>query len=61
MEGPLLDDAATRHPEVAWSFVYTREAHPGEYVGDHRAFDDKVDDARLLRDVGRDPAADPPR
>lgn len=50
MEGPLLDDAATRHPEVAWYFVYTREAHPGEHVAHHRTFDDKLDNARLLRD-----------
>jgi hypothetical protein len=35
---------------VAWYFVYTREAHPGEHVGAHRSFDDKLARARLLRD-----------
>lgn len=50
MEGPLLDDAATRHPEVAWYFCYTREAHPGEHVAHHATFADKRDNARRLRD-----------
>jgi hypothetical protein len=31
-------------------FVYTREAHPGEHVDAHRTFDDKLANARLLRD-----------
>ena len=31
-------------------FVYTREAHPGELVGPHDTFDDKLASARLLRD-----------
>jgi hypothetical protein len=35
---------------VAWFFVYTREAHPGEHVGHHATFDDKLANARLLRD-----------
>jgi hypothetical protein len=35
---------------VAWYFVYTREAHPGEHVGHHATFDDKLTNARLLRD-----------
>jgi hypothetical protein len=35
---------------VAWFFVYTREAHPGERVGHHATFADKVANARLLRD-----------
>jgi hypothetical protein len=35
---------------VAWYFVYTREAHPGEQVGHHATFDDKLANARLLRD-----------
>ncbi len=33
-----------------WFFVYTREAHPGEEVGHHTTFDDKLANARLLRD-----------
>ena len=35
---------------MAWYFVYTREAHPGEDVGAHRTFDDKLACAELLRD-----------
>lgn len=35
---------------MAWYFVYTREAHPGERVGHHRTFSDKLANARLLRD-----------
>lgn len=31
-------------------FVYTREAHPGEHVDAHDTFDDKLGNARLLRD-----------
>ena len=30
--------------------MYTREAHPGEIVGPHTAFGDKLASARLLRD-----------
>jgi hypothetical protein len=35
---------------VAWYFVYTREAHPGEHVGHHGSFETKLANARLLRD-----------
>lgn len=35
---------------MAWYFVYTREAHPGERVGHHRSFEEKRANARLLRD-----------
>lgn len=31
-------------------FLYTREAHPGQLVGPHDTFEDKVASARLLRD-----------
>jgi hypothetical protein len=31
-------------------FLYTREAHPGERVGPHGSFDEKLAGARLLRD-----------
>jgi hypothetical protein len=41
---------ADRHPDTAWFFVYTREAHPGEDVGPHDSFETKVASARLLRD-----------
>jgi len=35
---------------VAWWFVYTREAHPGESVPHHSDLGVKLDNARLLRD-----------
>jgi hypothetical protein len=35
---------------VAWFFLYTREAHPGENIGPHDTFDKKLSNARLLRD-----------
>lgn len=35
---------------MAWYFVYTREAHPGEDVAHHTGFDVKLANARLLRD-----------
>lgn len=41
---------ADRTPGVDWAFIYTREAHPGEHVGHHETFDDKLSNARLLRD-----------
>ena len=41
---------ADRHPAVVFFFVYTREAHPGEHLGAHRTFDDKLAAARKLHD-----------
>ena len=38
-----------RHPEIAWVFIYTREAHPGENVPHHDTLDRKLASARLLR------------
>ncbi len=35
---------------MAFYVVYTREAHPGEHVGHHRTFEDKLANAGLLRD-----------
>lgn len=35
---------------MAWYFVYTREAHPGEHVPHHTSFETKLAGARLLRD-----------
>ena len=35
---------------MAWFFVYAREAHPGELVGRHTTFDEKLANAQLLRD-----------
>ncbi|MBA3887983.1 MAG: hypothetical protein H0X67_19985 [Acidobacteria bacterium] len=35
---------------MGWFFVYTREAHPGEHVGHHKTFADKLGNATLLRD-----------
>lgn len=43
-------EAADRHPDTAWVFIYTREAHPGELVGAHESIEAKVATARLLRD-----------
>lgn len=41
---------ADRNPDLAWVFVYTREAHPGDHVGPHDTFATKLANARLLRD-----------
>ena len=41
---------ASRHPQLSWVFVYTREAHPGEAVPAHDSFERKLAHARLLRD-----------
>jgi hypothetical protein len=38
------------HPDSGWYFVYTREAHPGELLGAHTSFEDKLAAARRLRD-----------
>ncbi len=40
----------TQHPEYAWYFAYTREAHPGEHLPAHRTFEEKLAAARRLRD-----------
>jgi peroxiredoxin len=40
-----------RDPNVEFFFVYTREAHPGEKLGMHRSYEDKVRAAELLRDA----------
>lgn len=43
-------EALTRtHPDVAFVFLYVREAHPGERVGAHRTFADKLRSAEMLR------------
>lgn len=41
---------ADRHSNFDFVFVYTREAHPGERVGHHRSFQEKLEHARKLRD-----------
>jgi peroxiredoxin len=49
---PGLNDLYTdRDPNVEFFFVYTREAHPGETLGAHRAYEDKVEAAELLREA----------
>jgi hypothetical protein len=39
-----------RFPEWDWYFVYTREAHPGEYLPAHASMQDKLAAAGRLRD-----------
>jgi peroxiredoxin len=39
-----------RDPNVEFFFVYTREAHPGDELGAHESYQDKVKAAELLRD-----------
>jgi len=41
---------STADLDVAFYFVYTREAHPGEHVGHHTSFADKRANAQRLRD-----------
>jgi alkyl hydroperoxide reductase subunit AhpC len=49
---PGLNDLyADRDPKVEFFFVYTREAHPGDKLGAHRSYEEKVNDAELLRDA----------
>jgi hypothetical protein len=50
LAGTLLDDAADRRPDVAWYFVYTRDAHPGDHIAHHTSLDVKLTNPRLLRD-----------
>ncbi len=39
-----------RDPNVEFFFVYTREAHPGDKLGAHDSYQDKVKAAELLRE-----------
>ena len=49
---PGLNDLyADRDPNVEFFFVYTREAHPGDKLGAHRSYEEKVKAAELLRDA----------
>ncbi len=41
---------ADRDPNVEFFFVYTREAHPGDRLGAHSSYEDKVQAAELLRE-----------
>ncbi len=45
---PAMEDVARDHPEAVCVVIYTREAHPGEVRGAHRAVADKHAAARLL-------------
>jgi len=48
---PGLNDLySDRDPNVEFFFVYTREAHPGDLLGAHGSYDDKVKAAELLRE-----------
>ncbi|MDE0539392.1 MAG: redoxin domain-containing protein [Rhodospirillales bacterium] len=37
------------HPDVVFLLIYVREAHPGERLGPHQDFDEKVEAARLVK------------
>jgi hypothetical protein len=50
VEGPLLCDIADTRTDTNWVFLYTREAHPGELIGPQQNFDEKLTNARRLRD-----------
>ena len=39
------------YPEVAFLLLYTHEAHPGERIGHHCSFDDKVANANMMKPV----------
>jgi hypothetical protein len=41
---------ADRDPNVEFFFVYGREAHPGERLGAHGSYEDKITAAELLRE-----------
>jgi alkyl hydroperoxide reductase subunit AhpC len=49
---PGLNDLyEDRDPNVEFLFVYTRETHPGEKLGAHQSYEDKVNAAESLRDA----------
>jgi len=49
---PGINDLYTdRDPNVEFFFVYTREAHPGDKLGAHPSYEEKVKAAELLRDA----------
>jgi len=38
------------NPDVSFAILYVREAHPGRDIGQHKSLDNKVSNARMLRD-----------
>ena len=49
---PMLSELYQRyHDRVAFAFIYTREAHPGENFGQPATLPEKVDHARLLKEI----------
>jgi hypothetical protein len=44
-----MNDLQKRYPKVCFLVLYTHEAHPGELVGAHSSFADKVTNARVTR------------
>lgn len=43
-----MKDLLAAHPDVEFLIVYVREAHPGERLGQHKTFEDKLKAARFL-------------
>ncbi len=46
---PSMNELARRYPEVTFIVLYTREAHPGTRIASHRSLEDKVVQARRLK------------
>ena len=40
---------AEKYPQVTFLLLYTHEAHPGENIGHHCTFDDKIANARMMK------------
>ncbi len=53
MAAPALDEAAERYSRegVGSIFLYTHEAHPGNYYPHHTSMEQKLEHARALRDI----------
>lgn len=53
MAAPALDELAGRYSQegVGSIFLYTNEAHPGEYYPHHTSMEQKLEQARALRDL----------
>jgi len=46
---PTMKDITGEYPDVTFLLIYVREAHPGERLGPHQNFDEKVEAARLVK------------
>ena len=45
---PTMKDIKEEFPDVEFLMVYVREAHPGERLGPHQNFDEKIKAAKLV-------------